>query len=134
MIAVGAALAVAGCGTGDSSVASVTTRDPSVAEAAVRPAGEARMEALAQGVLRADAESGCLWLEHEDGRPAAELLLHGESYRVDFSAAPASVLDGGTVVARAGELVEVTGGFTDRVEGVEGCPADADTFLGGFDG
>lgn len=105
-----------------------------IGRAAVRPTGEFRMQALARSMtLRADAVSGCLWLEREDGTPAAQLLLQGDSYRVDFSASPVSVLDGNAVVARVGDVVDVGGGFTQRVDPVKGCPVAAGTFLGYFD-
>lgn len=100
--------------------------------AAVRPTGELRMQALGTGTLRADPATGCLWLETEAGKPTMQLLLQGESYRVDFSTSPASIIDGETVVARVDERVEVGGGFTDRVQGVEGCPVTAGTYLGYF--
>lgn len=91
------------------------------------------MQALATGTLRVDPATGCLWLESEPGKPTMQLLLQGESYRVDFSTAPATIRDGDTVVARADERVEVGGGFTHRVHGVEGCPVTAGTYLGYFE-
>lgn len=130
--ALGAVVLMSGCGGGDDSLASA--EPPSgVEKAAVRPAGEFRMQALATGTLRADPATGCLWLETEEGKPTLQLLLQGESYRVDFSTSPPSVLDGDTVVARVGERVEVGGGFTDRVRGVEGCPVTPGAFLGYFE-
>lgn len=102
-----------------------------VERAAVRPAEEAREEALAGGVLRADPESGCLWLEQPDGSVGSQLLLYGEEYRVDFSTSPASVRDGDDVVARIGEQVEVGGG-SRADDGVAGCPVPAPSFLGYF--
>lgn len=128
-----AAAALSGCGGGGETLAA-STEPPSEREtAAVRPAGEFRMQALGRGTLRADPDTGCLWLETEAGKPTKQLLLQGESYRVDFSTSPVSILDGETVVARVGEQVEVGGGFTERVQGVEGCPVTAGTYLGYFE-
>lgn len=90
------------------------------------------MDALAFGTLRADAATGCLWLEGPDGEPTGELLLQGDSYRVDFAASPAAVLDGDELVARVGDKVEVGGGSTDEFSGVEGCPVHGGIFLGHF--
>jgi hypothetical protein len=84
------------------------------------------------GTLRADPKSGCLWLEGDSGNPTAQLLLQGNSYRVEFSDSPATVRNGDDVVATVGQRVEVGGGFTDSVKGVEGCPAAAGTVLGYF--
>lgn len=128
-----AAAVLSGCGGGGESLA-VSAQPSSEREtAAVRPAGEFRMQALGMGTLRADPETGCLWLETEAGKPTKQLLLQGESYRVDFSVSPAAILDGETVVARVGERVEVGGGFTQRVQGVTGCPVTAGTYLGYFE-
>lgn len=103
-----------------------------VSRAAVRDGGDIRRLAAASGTLRADPNTGCLWLEREDGKPTAQLLLQGEDYKVDFSQSPATVLAGDTVVATVGKRVEVGGGYTKRVEGVERCPV-AGTFLGYFE-
>lgn len=90
------------------------------------------MEASAFGTLRADAATGCLWLEGAGGAPTVQLLLQGDSYRVDFTQSPAAVLDGDKVVARAGADVQVGGGSTDEDSGVEGCPVSRGVFLGYF--
>ena len=87
---------------------------PGVDRAAVRPADDGREEAEATGVLRAEPESGCLWLEQTDCQVGAQLLLDGNQYWMDFSTAPASVRDDGDVVARVGEQVEVGGRFAPR--------------------
>lgn len=121
------ALAASGCGGG---YAVTGSEEPDVSRAAVRAEGELRMMALGTGTLRADPATGCLWLEREDGKPTAQLLLQGDDYAVDFSQSPARVLDGDSVVATVGERVSVGGGFTDRVEGVPGCPVSAGTYLG----
>lgn len=108
---------------------------PRSAERAVvrpAPADGSYHEALATGVLRADRATGCLWLERADGTAGVPLLLQGESYRVDLDASPAVVLDGGSVVARVGDRVELGGGFDDREAGVEGCPVAGAVFLGYF--
>ena len=99
--------------------------------AAVRPATDSYDQAMALGVLRADPQSGCLWLEQAGGSVGVELLLYGEQYRVDFSTDPPSVLDGERVVARVGESVEVGGGMGPG--GVTGCPVQAPSFLGYFE-
>lgn len=109
------------------------TEDDGVSQAAVRPSGQFRMQALATGTLRADPTTGCLWLEREDGKPTGQLLLQGEDYSVDFSQSPAAIRLDGVVVARVGERIEVGGGFTNREEGVEGCPVTAGPFLGYFE-
>lgn len=103
-----------------------------VSRAAVRDGGVSRMLAGFHGTLRADPESGCLWLEGESGQPTAQLLLQGDSYRVDFSDYPATVRNGDAVVATVGQQVDGGGGYTTRVQGVAGCPVDASTFLGYF--
>lgn len=100
----------------------------------MRDGGSIRMLAALPGTLRADRKTGCLWLEGEAGKPTAQLLLQGDSYRVDFSDSPPTVRDGDDVVATVGQQVEVGGGHTARVQGVEGCPVGASTFLGYFDG
>lgn len=87
------------------------------------------MEALILGTLRAESSTGCLWLEGEGGEQLTQLLLQGD-YRVDFSQDPAAVFDGDSVAARVGDRVDVAGGFTEPVDGVEGCPATAATWLG----
>jgi hypothetical protein len=132
LVSLAAVTLPSGCGGGDASIAASAESSSERAKAAVRPAGEVRMLALGTGTLRADPDTGCLWLETEAGKPTRQLLLQGESYRVDFSTSPASIRDGETVVARVGERVEVGGGFTERVRGVEGCPVTAGTFLGYF--
>lgn len=103
-----------------------------VSRAAVRPApaNGSYEEALANGVLRADSATGCLWLEQSDGGINTQLLLQGEHYSVDFGASPAAVLAGDTVVARIGDRVEVVGGLNDRDAGVEGCPVPPPVYLG----
>lgn len=128
------------CGGGDLALPSGTTpsasaspsEDDARATAAVRTGSDIRMQALARGVLGADATTGCLWLEGEDGR-SRELLLQGDSYRVDFSASPVVVRDADRVVAEVGSAVRLGGGFTDREPGVEGCPAEGGPFLGSFE-
>ena len=117
------------CAANGASMASESSNG--VERAAVRPAGDGREEALASGVLRADPESGCLWLEQPDGSVGPQLLLYGEEYRVDFSTEPASIRDEDDVVARVGERVEVGGGF-GADDGVAGCPVSAPSFLGYF--
>lgn len=103
------------------------------ATAAVRPGNGMAMQAHARGVLRADATTGCLWLEGPDG-VGREVLLQGDSYRVDFDVSPVVIRDGERVVAEVGTAVDMGGGFTPRVDGVEGCPAEGGPFLGYFEG
>jgi hypothetical protein len=112
----------------------VTVGPADVSRAPVRPAPAdgTYEEALATGVLRADLATGCLWLESPDGASTVQLLLQGDSYRVDLAAAPAAVLDGDTVVARIGDRIEVGGGISDRETGVEGCPVRPPVFVGYF--
>lgn len=112
--------------------AAIPASSADVSRAAVRPGEGFRMMAEFHGTLRADPRSGCLWLEGEAGQPSAQLLLQGDSYGVDFSDNPATVRDGDTVVATVGQPVVGGGGFTTNVQGVEGCPIDASTFLGHF--
>jgi hypothetical protein len=105
-----------------------------VSRAAVRSSNGINMLALKMGVLRADAESGCLWLEGETGEPTGQLLLQGDSYSVNFADSPPTVRDGDEVVAAVGEQVQVGGGYTDRVQVVPNCPAGGGRgFLGRFD-
>ena len=123
-------LLLAGCGGAD-----VGAAEPSVDRAAVRPAPADGVwyEAQAVGVLRADPVTGCLWIEAPDGTFELPLLLQGDSYRVDFDASPAAVLDGDTVVAKVGEQIDVGGGNADPAEaGVDGCPVTGHIFLGYF--
>ena len=91
------------------------------------------MDGLIRGTLRADPSTGCLWLEEQGGEPLTQLLIQGD-YRVDFSQAPVTVLDGETVAARVGERVNVGGGFVapGQVEVVQGCPAMTSAWLGYF--
>lgn len=123
-------LPLTACGGDGSPTAS--TSATGVERAAVRPAGDGRDQALATGVLRADPNSGCLWLEQPDGSVGAQLLLYGNEYRVDFSSVPASIRDGDDVVARVGQPVEVGGGFGSTDDGVAGCPVAPPSFLGYF--
>ena len=125
-----APLLLAGCGRAD-----VGAAEPSVDRAAVRPdpADGVWREAQAVGVLRADPVTGCLWIEAPDAPGGMPLLLQGDSYRVDFDASPAAVLDGDTVVAKVGDQIDVGGGNAGPAEaGVEGCPVTGHIFLGSF--
>jgi hypothetical protein len=100
--------------------------------AAVRPSEGFLRQALAIGILRADDATGCLWIER-GGKPTAELLLAGESHRVDFSTSPPVVWKGEQVVATVGTEVRFGGGYTERHRGVEGCPiAGEGIFFGAF--
>lgn len=109
---------------------------PAVTErAAIRPPTKIRMQARLTGKLRADPATGCLWVEPEDGgRPTEVLLQGGSRYRVDFSTAPTTVLDGETILAKVGDVVELGGGFTGQPgSGVVDCPmASGQPFLGYF--
>lgn len=113
--------------------ATATPSPTDVEQAAVRPGSPVRHQALAFGVLRADSDTGCLWLEGPDGNASAQLLLQGESYSVDFDTSPAVVMDGNLIVARVGDHVRVGGGSTDKSAPVPGCPVTAPTFLGYFE-
>lgn len=118
------ALAVSGC---------ADEQGAGVSRAAVVPADGTQMESAATGTLRADPSTGCLWLEGDNGDALTQLLLQGD-YQVDFSQSPPAILDGDSVVARAGERVELGGGQTPHVEDVKGCPVATDQpFLGYFD-
>jgi hypothetical protein len=107
-----------------------------VERAAIRPPSESRMEAELTGTLNADPTTGCLWIDPGRGLMPIELLLQGgDGYRIDFSATPATIRDGETVLATVGEKVELGGGSTGREgDGVPGCPVSGPTFLGYFAG
>ena len=71
-----------------------------------------------------------MWLETDRGEPGVQLLLYGD-YRVDFSRSPPVVLEGESVLAVVGEIVELGGGMTEGVRGVEGCPVTSQTVFSG---
>jgi hypothetical protein len=56
----------------------------------VRAGDDIGMEALVYGVLRADGNSGCIWLEDEQGSARHQLLLTGD-YEVVFEDEPVTV-------------------------------------------
>lgn len=90
------------------------------------PAGSSRAALLA-GVLNVDDATGCLWLDA--GGQRHQVLLKGETLRLDFTADSPVIRDGDAVVAAAGERMELQGGFTD-VPGVPGCPVGGQVWIG----
>lgn len=127
-----AVLSLPACVQGEAGGSAAGAADPSrdgVSRAAVITDDPLKKDAGLRGILRADPSTGCLWLDVGGGK-AAELLLQGAGYSVDFSTTPASVLDGDRVVATVGKRLDVGGGHTSR-PGVPGCPVTTGgAFLG----
>lgn len=78
---------------------------------------EAGPEALRTGVLRGDealGAQGCLWVE-VPGSEEPVSVLWPEGYQARFN--PLELLNGdGQVIARGGDLIELTGGDATEVE------------------
>lgn len=128
---------LAGCGSGGDGEGRSGADKPESAGregvnfAAVRASDGIGWDALAYGVLRADSNTGCIWLEDEEGQPARQLLLEGD-YEVAFENEPVTVLRGGEVVAEVGQQVQVGGGNSPTTLGVAGCPVSVGIWLGRF--
>jgi hypothetical protein len=113
LLSVVAALVIAACAAASPAIA-VPTLEP-------EPAGtpQACPAALIEGILRADEEWGIV-LEATDGAKVKVLWPHGYSARVDDGGL-ALIDEDGSIVAHAGDLVQVGGGGTDAEGTWVGC-------------
>lgn len=101
--------------------------------AAVRGGGGGGMDALAQGVLGGDPNTGCLWIEDESGF-SVQVLLAQSNVHIAVDGEDVVVLRGESeVLARSGERVELGGGLAPD-QGVPHCPVqpteDGSVFIG----